>query len=232
MGAVEKAVDAAADFIGPFLERGSSDNLPENAAEPDVSEPYRLVEEGILHLKAINKADQEKDPNSPYDASLVGVVYGLLDLITSIGIIPHLSPGVAFSQRPKSVLKVILTLPFAHNDAFLSKVVFDLVTTFEQNNSGVQPLLTQRILPDIFCAAVELAFSPRTDNQLHTKHRVHYQTILNLASTSRLLPILTTLLQQNIPSWLRQPLSKDLSMVPLRPHGIRHTVEFLSLSLK
>ncbi|KAH7114265.1 hypothetical protein B0J11DRAFT_561916 [Dendryphion nanum] len=229
---VKKAIDAAIEFVGPFLERTSSENLdsPQHVAEPDTSNPEQLVEEALFHLKAINKADQEKDPDAPYDASLVGVVYGLLDFVTSLGILPHLSPGVAFGQRPRSVLRATLILPFHQDDKFLSKVVLALMPIFEQNGTGVQPLLTQRILADVFCAVAELAFSPRTTQQLHTLHETHYQVILRLTSTSRLLPILTSLRQQNVPIWLQQRLSTDLSLVPLRPHGVRHTVEFLSLS--
>jgi hypothetical protein len=231
MGAAEEAVDAAANFIGPFLNKDkASATEPGPPNEQSEVEADTLVEEALNHLQKINAADKAKDPNAPYDGSLVGVVYGLLDLITSLGILPFLSPGVAFSQRPRSVLVSTLSVPHTHNDTCLAHVLHALIPLCELEGSGVQPLLSQRILPDIISGVAELAFSPRTDGKYHDTYLAHYEKILATTLTSRLFPILTTYLQQGIPTWLRQRLSKELAMIPLRTHGVRHTVEFLSLS--
>lgn len=225
MGATEYAVDAAARFLGPFVVKDSQQSA--NTA----SDTGVLVQEALSHLEAINAADLVADPNAPYDASLAGVVYGLLDIITLLGIVPQLSPGVAFSQRPKSVLTAdIIRTP--HKDQYLlPKVVQVLIHILEQRGTGVQPLLSQRILPDIITALAELSFSPASDSQAACKVIEIYRNVVSELPTSRLLPILTTLLQQPLPPWLRSEISYELSVVPLRAQGVRHIIEFLSLSL-
>lgn len=48
--------------------------------------------------------------------------------------------------------------------------------------------------------------------------------------TSSALPLLTYLLQPTTPPWLKSQLSKQLSLIPLRPGGVRHTIEFIASS--
>ncbi|KAH7095464.1 hypothetical protein FB567DRAFT_623726 [Paraphoma chrysanthemicola] len=225
MGAVEDAVDAAAGFLEPFLETSTRKNVKDDTGL-DATE---LVNEALAHLQSINSADLVADPDAPYDASLAGVVYGLLDLITSLGLLPHLSPGVAFGQRPRSVLRIITVSSSSHDQCILLRVVEVFLAILEQNGSGVQPLLSQRNLPDIIVALAELSFSPTTP-ETHLKFRPGYDKIIASTPTSRLLPLLTALLQQPLPAWLKPQMSKELAMVPLRQHGVRHTIEFLSLS--
>ncbi|KAF2706534.1 hypothetical protein K504DRAFT_437161 [Pleomassaria siparia CBS 279.74] len=231
MGAVEDAVDAAAEFIGPFLDQGpKQDDGGTALAEREALANDQLVEQAILHLQAINSAEVAADPNAPYDGSLVGIVYGLLDLITSQGILAFLSPGVAFNQRPKSVLTISLASPPSRNETLLSKTIESLIPIYEQNGTGIQPLLTQRVLPDLVSAVVELSFSPSTSQETRSSFDPLYKSILSSTPVSRLLPILTSWLQQELPPWLRQNLSRELALIPLRTRGIRHTIEFLSLS--
>ncbi|PVH99912.1 hypothetical protein DM02DRAFT_415353 [Periconia macrospinosa] len=222
MGAVETAVDAAAQFIGPFIGKG-----PKVESQ---GEDGQLVETALSHLQAINAAEQAADPNAPYDGSLVGVVYGLLDLVTSLGILPHLSPGVEFGQRPQSVLVGTISTRPSRNENILSNVMQSLLPILKQGGSGIQPLLSQRAFPDIVSALAELSFSPKTSEEAHAIHKPLYKDVLSDAPTSRLLPVLTSLLQHDVPSWWKPVLSKELALVPLRPHGVRHTIEFLSLS--
>jgi hypothetical protein len=222
MGAIEDAVDSAANFIGPFVDKSRK-------YSGDVA-TSSLVQQSLSHLQAINAADLAADPNAPYDASLAGVVYGLLDLITMLAIIPRLSPGVAFSQRPRSVLTTVIPmLPDRDMDA-LAIVVEGILPILEQKGSGVQPLLSQRILPDVICALGELSFSPSSSEDHKSRFSPVYKNTMTEIPTSRLLPILTTLLQQPLPEWLKPVISIELSMVPLREQGVRHTIEFLALS--
>jgi hypothetical protein len=225
MGAVEDAVDAAANFIGPFVDtsqRGAS------TCQDDLDVGV-LVQQAISHLQAINDADLAADADAPYDASLAGVVYGLLDIITSFGVLPHLSPGVAFSQRPRSVLTAVSPSFTKRDELRLSKIASALVPLLEQKGSGVQPLLNQRLLPDIISVLAELSFSPMHCDQNHAFVHV-YKKVVESTPTSRLLPILTTFLQQSLPAWLKPIMSNELGTIPLRPRGVRHTIEFLSLS--
>jgi hypothetical protein len=227
MGAVEAAVDAAASFVGPFVDTASGCGTSTSLVDIEAAD---VVAQALDHLLAINAADLAADPDAPYDASLAGVVYALLDLITSVGLLPHLTPGVAFSQRPRSVLADTPPLPSSPCEALLAKVVHAVIPVLHQPGSGVQPLLSQRILPDIVCALADLAFSPQTTQQTRSKFESLYHQVLSSTPTSRLLPILTTLLQQTLPVWLKPHIAKELTLIPLRPQGIRHVVEFLSLS--
>ncbi|KAI4946143.1 hypothetical protein J4E91_007586 [Alternaria rosae] len=222
MGAVEDAVDAAANFIGPFVDK----NRKYSADVPTDT----LVEQALVHLQAINIADLAADPNAPYDASLAGVVYGLVDLITIIAVIPRLSSGVAFSQRPRSVLTAVIFTPPNHNLDALAAVMEAFLPMMEQKGSGVQPLLSQRILPDIISAVAELSYSPTSSETAKSRYSKIYEHIMRDTPTSRLLPILTTFLQQPLPVWLKPAISSELSLVPIRAQGVRHTIEFLSLS--
>ncbi|KAG9186988.1 hypothetical protein G6011_10096 [Alternaria panax] len=222
MGAVEDAVDAAANFIGPFIDR----NREYSADVPTDT----LVEQALVHLQAINTADLAADPNAPYDASLAGVVYGLVDLITILGVIPRLSAGVAFSQRPRSVLTAVIFTPPNHDLNALATVVEVLLPMLEQKGSGVQPLMSQRIFPDIVSALVELSYSPASSEEAKSKYSEVYGKVVRNTPTSRLLPILTTFLQQPLPDWLKPAITSELSSIPLRTQGVRHTIEFLSLS--
>ncbi|KAF2639820.1 hypothetical protein P280DRAFT_50082 [Massarina eburnea CBS 473.64] len=223
MGVVEDSVDAAAHFIGPFIGKSSR---KEGEEESDA----QLVDTALSHLQTINAAEQAADPNAPYDGSLVGVVYGLLDLITSLGILPHLSPGVVFGQRPQSVLVATISIRPTRDENVLSSVTRLLLPILEQNGTGVQPLLSQRVLPDIISALAELSFSPQTSDEAHRTYEPVYERTITDAPTSRLLPVLTSLIQHDVPPWWKSRVSKELATVPLRPHGVRHTVEFLSLS--
>ncbi|KAF2189557.1 hypothetical protein K469DRAFT_658488 [Zopfia rhizophila CBS 207.26] len=229
MGAVEDAVDAAADFVGPLIEKNQGQD-GKDLKEGLFDQKHELIERALFHLQAINEADQAKDPDSPYDGSLFGVVYALIDLITLQGILPSLSPGVAFAQRPRSVLIPLASVPGHRDELLLSKVIQNLLAISEQNGTGVQPLLTQRLLPDLISGLAELAFSPRTSIETRTQCQVQYEKIIETTPTSRLLPILASYLQQDLPPWLRQSLSNELAVLPLRPRGVRHTIEFVSLS--
>ena len=225
----EDALAAAATLLGPFLEKGRT----ESTTLVPVLDAGELVKKALWHIKAINAADiAGADANAPYDASLAGVVYALLDIITLLGIVPQLSPGVAFSQRPRPVLSVsIMQAPGACGDGgLLAEVIDGFLSILEQHGSGIQPLLSQRVLPDVITGLAELAFSPASNVEDRSKFANAFQKIISGIPTSRILPILTTLLQQLLPSWLKPIIAYELSVVPLRGQGIRHTIEFLSLS--
>ncbi|KAF9696120.1 hypothetical protein EKO04_006179 [Ascochyta lentis] len=227
MGALEQAVDAAVNFVGPFVDakNGAQRNGGKNFDNVD------LVREAIEHLQAINTADLAADPDAPYDASLAGVVYGLLDLATSLGILPYLSSGVAFSQRPRSVLVATFTVSSRQHEGLLLETLPSLLSILNQTEgTGLQPLLAQRSLPDIISALAELSFSPQRTQETHSAFRPAYDDLIYRCPTSRLLPVLTTFLQQPLPAWLKVPMEMELAAVPIRPHGVRHVIEFLSLS--
>jgi hypothetical protein len=228
MGVVEQAVDAAANFVGPFVDAGARQTAQLSGKEN--LDNAALVREALKHLQAINTADLAAEPDAPYDASLAGVVYGLLDLVTALGILPYLSSGIAFSQRPRSVLIATFTVS-RQNRKLLSEAVSPLLEVLGQKEgTGLQPLIAQRSLPDLISALAELAFSPHQTEQSQSAFESAYNDLLARTPTSRLLPILTTFLQQPLPAWLKPRMSTELAAVPVRTHGVRHVIEFLSLS--
>lgn len=225
MGATEDAVDAAANFVGPFVDKSGMDD-PESKNELVTD---ALLQQALSHLQTVNTADLEADPDAPYDASLAGVVYALLDIITFLGILPHLTSGVAFSQRPQSVLTTLPKISGQRSRYQLSNTIMSLIAILEQKGSGVQPLLSQRSLPDLISGLAELSFSPESPH-IQSIDGCTYERIIKEIPTSRLLPIFTTFLQQPLPAWLKPVISHNLAMIPLRPHGVRHMIEFLALS--
>ncbi|KAF2855963.1 hypothetical protein T440DRAFT_503667 [Plenodomus tracheiphilus IPT5] len=226
MNVTKEAVDAAANLLGPYLQ---SDRTQHARSDLKAGE---LVKRALYHLQAINAADLTADANAPYDASLAGVVYGLLDMVTLLGIIPNLSPGVAFSQRPKSVLFATFASEsrVQEDGKLLPQVIQTVLPILEQEGSGIQPLISQRVLPDIVTALAELSHSPTMNLDTRSRYLGDFQRIVWETPTSRLLPILITLLQQPLPPWLKPIVAHELSIVPLRAQGVRHIVEFLSLS--
>lgn len=226
MGTIEDAVDAAANFIGPFVDKSHG----EDSSQWSDSNTTLLVEQALVQLQIINKADLASDPGAPYDASLAGVVYGLLDLITTLGVLPNLSTGIAFSQRPKSVLASTPPASSQTNHVLLDSVMQVLLPILAQQSTGVQPLVSQRILPDIISAVTQLALCPESSQDTQSRYLGLYSDLMKGIPTSRLLPILTTFLHQALPSWWKPTLAYELATLPLRPQGIRHTIEFLSLS--
>ena len=135
-----------------------------------------------MHLRHIHDADRTKDPNAPYDASLVGVVYGLLDFVAELGIIPSLSPGVLFSQRPRSVIVPGRLKPRRADRHLLENAIDGLVSILEDNNAGIQPLIAQRSLPDLISGLAELALRPLPlgDNgEGRATHQAQLEKVLN-----------------------------------------------------
>ncbi|KAF2747407.1 hypothetical protein M011DRAFT_467907 [Sporormia fimetaria CBS 119925] len=231
MGSEQEVIDDAVEFIRPYLykdqESRSTHQLSHDLRRPQAD---KLLGEALDHLQKVNAADKKKAPDAPYDGALVGIVYGLLDLITFLGIHPFLSQGVEYPQRPRSVLLQSVSIPRCHDDLALSRTLLTLLGIVRQEGTGIHPLVAQRILPDIVSGVAELAFSPRAANEYRETYTGYFETLLASTSTSRLFQLLSSWVQHDVPLWLRQPLAKNLAAIPLRPHGVRSTVEFLSMS--
>ncbi|OCK86470.1 hypothetical protein K432DRAFT_1957 [Lepidopterella palustris CBS 459.81] len=239
MGALEDAVQDAANFITPLLV-GNEDKSGEQefldlldrkmpSAGGD-SGKQEVVKRALALLNNIHQADQARLTESPYDGTLVGMVYGLIDLLVLQGILPSLSSGVAFAQRPRSVLIPAASKLTTPDEALLVEVITNLLSVIATRGAGIEPLITQRALPDVISGVAELAFSPSGNQESCSKFQVDYFRLLDNTPTSRLLPVLSAFVQQGLPFWLRNRLSHSLSTLPLRPHGVRHTIEFIASS--
>ncbi|KAG6037569.1 hypothetical protein E4U41_004903 [Claviceps citrina] len=77
-------------------------------------------------------------------------------------------------------------------------------------------------------AAGKAAFDPSKTPQVREPALRAYQDLIASTKTWILLPALNSLIKPNVlPPWLRDPLLQDLTRVPLRPDGVRGTMEFV-----
>ncbi|KAI9790905.1 MAG: hypothetical protein M1816_004666 [Peltula sp. TS41687] len=96
---------------------------------------------------------------------------------------------------------------------------------------GLKSLVENRVLPDIISGCAELAYGPNiSDQSTKGKQDVILHNLIggSSISTPQALSVLTSILHPAAPPWLRQPLSKALSVLPLRPNGVRQTIEFIA----
>ncbi|KAI9843508.1 MAG: hypothetical protein M1837_006262 [Sclerophora amabilis] len=176
-----------------------------------------------------------------YEPSVRRVLYGLLDLISLEGIYPALSPGVGIplERRVKSVLPagVVARTPDAQGPTIsedagrylLEATAFGLTQSLGSGSPELQTLIRERSLVDLIAACVELACNPSRGNRSRETHfRNLLEEALEKTPTPFLLPVLTCLLHPSTPIWARLPVSTPLSLLPLRPHGVRYVIEFIA----
>lgn len=147
-----------------------------------------MLQDALLHLKETHNAavadNIPSDPGDIYEPEIRRVVYGLLDLIITQGVLPSLSPGVALPDRPKSVFAdskgtELPRDPARRNLSLLSEITIDLVDLVHQKRPGIGELVGERVMPDIFCAVTELAFCPEAADELQERHQRDFQILIN-----------------------------------------------------
>ncbi|KAI9821968.1 MAG: hypothetical protein M1827_002550 [Pycnora praestabilis] len=175
-----------------------------------------------------------------YDPRSRRIIYGLLDLVSVEGIYPSLSPGVGIpiERRVRSVLPAgvvvkpvpsVSDLAQGHERILLAEVIDRLSQIAGDVRKGLKPVLRERTLVDIICGSGELAFGPSADSKGKSdKYKTILKKLLDDTATPVLLPLLTSLLQPSIPTWLRPQFSVPLSLLLLRPNGVRQTIEFIA----
>lgn len=160
----------------------------------------------------------------------------------------------ATSRKPEVEQLVI------QKDGHLLAIVVKQVSQVVLDSNGtLGGLVSDRILVDIISAYAQLAYGADHDKkgeaeeyEVDFKHLLDQyvstkimnsssmqtlaiRSILKLrfhssTSLSRLLPVLTSLLHPSAPSWLRPPILRVLSLLPLRPHGVIQVIEFVASS--
>lgn len=132
-----------------------------------------------VHQAFVNPVPDDGDAGSPSrsqkedpaleDAKQRRTLHVLLDLISLEGIYPSLSQGVGIplQQRVASVLpagviakqpKTALR-PRSQDESLLHHILNALNVILSDNRPGIQQVILGRILTDIICGAVELAFN-------------------------------------------------------------------------
>ncbi|KAI9836473.1 MAG: hypothetical protein M1819_001505 [Sarea resinae] len=252
LSAVEAAFANAKSFLAPVLNRASIERarsksiielLSTNAQVHHGAESKgHVLEKAISLIQSIHdalKADAQAEKIFEYDPQSRRIVYALLDLISLEGIYPSLSSGVGIpiERRVKSVLLAgVVAKPTTSEsadrhdqDLSLLKNIIDASSNFTaEQGKGIEPIIRDRILVDIICGSAELAFGPFSDSSNKAKYAATFEKLLDDSPTSTLLPILTSLLTPTTPTWLRPHFSTPLSLVPLRSHGVRQTIEFIA----
>ncbi|EXF73408.1 hypothetical protein CFIO01_12723 [Colletotrichum fioriniae PJ7] len=83
-------------------------------------------------------------------------------------------------------------------------------------------------LADEILSAGKRAFDPSSDDASRTAAQEDFQKLIDGNGSWNLLPVLNALIKPKIaPAWLRPELMKILTLVPLRPDGVRGTMEFI-----
>ncbi|KXH61409.1 hypothetical protein CNYM01_09658 [Colletotrichum nymphaeae SA-01] len=83
-------------------------------------------------------------------------------------------------------------------------------------------------LADEILSTGKRAFDPSSDAASRTAAQEEFQKLIDGNGSWNLLPVLNALIKPKIaPEWLRPELMKILTLVPLRPDGVRGTMEFI-----
>ncbi|KIL89807.1 hypothetical protein FAVG1_06542 [Fusarium avenaceum] len=91
------------------------------------------------------------------------------------------------------------------------------------SSAGAQP----KIIEDIVEAGKK-AYDPSIDAASREVGLQQYNKFIESTPVWKLLPALNTLIKPSIlPTWLREPLLQTLTLLPLRPTGVRGTMEFV-----
>ncbi|KAK0640314.1 hypothetical protein DIS24_g9451 [Lasiodiplodia hormozganensis] len=243
MPSLREELDAARKFLAPAWKRGNDDVIVQLSSGVDTSSTSNthglVLRAALNHLLQIHEADIIQQIQAPpanadgdYDEDSRQTLYGLLDLVAIRGILPSLSPGVAAKHRPRSMIPSLRDVtPSSDKDPELLCAIVDGMSKMLENpGAGLAPLIRERALIDVVAGAGELAFAPDSGHDVHVKYGDIFVAIINKTPVSSALPLLTYLTQPTTPPWLKSQLSKQLSLVPLRPHGVRHTIEFIASS--
>ncbi|KAI9809931.1 MAG: hypothetical protein M1825_000364 [Sarcosagium campestre] len=252
---LKSALRAAGSFLEPFLSRaqiekartpGLIDQLSQNSSliEPENlradSARSQVVRKALALLSDIHNASRSNESRSPSDdIDLLNrqnqrILQGLLDLIFLEGVYPFLSAGVGLpvERKVNSILAVssIASVASSGDDAgLLQEVLGVLVSVLQSQRSEVQSYLQGRYLIDFIAASAELAFGPRYELSLsREENKTTLACVIDATSLQALFSDLTSLVHPSTPPWLRSYLTGVLSMLPLRPQGVRQVIEFIA----
>ncbi|KAF5660240.1 hypothetical protein FDENT_13785 [Fusarium denticulatum] len=91
------------------------------------------------------------------------------------------------------------------------------------SSSSAHPKILEEIVE-----AGKKAFDPKNDAGTRASGLQAYDKLIERTPVWKLLPALNTLIKPSVlPQWLRDPLVQTLTLLPLRPTGVRGTMEFV-----
>ncbi|KAL8716876.1 MAG: hypothetical protein Q9225_005823 [Loekoesia sp. 1 TL-2023] len=252
------ALDEAERFITPVLNasnrRGQSGSIidillsQDDIASPNSDDRYnikqrkqviartlRLIQDLHASCNTSSNALDQLEPLARQKGQKV--VDALLDLLVLEGIYPSLTPGVGVPVecRLKSILKGgFSTRPLNEasggrpEDQQLLTDIVGSIAPISLSRTGLAPIIRQRICVDLLAAVGELAFSPAFDAQTRQRFATTFKNLMDSMSAMDLFPHLTSLLHSSSPHWFRAVMSSYLAILPLRPGGVRQTLNFIA----
>ncbi|KAI4179677.1 MAG: hypothetical protein LQ348_005356 [Seirophora lacunosa] len=252
------ALDEAERFLAPVLNRTNSDRHGRSIvqvlsghnsvavesldAEETDKRRWDIIDKalgilGHLHSSCVNTSNgiDQLEPLSNQRGQKV--VNALLDLVVLEGIYPSVSSGVGVpvERRLKSALKGEFTIRSLGEtsggrleDKRLLIHVVDRLCPISLSRKGLASSIQHRMSVDLIAAVGELAFSPAWDNDTRRQSAPSFKEIIESQSALELFPQLTSLLHPSCPDWFRSALSFYLSVLPLRPDGVRQIINFIA----
>ncbi|KAF2667929.1 hypothetical protein BT63DRAFT_457231 [Microthyrium microscopicum] len=245
--ALDSVLGQATAFIDPALiKKASSPPTKISAAHAILSSEGRslspdggqeVVRRAIQYLKDIHNAVGSGADDSAasasmrdLDMSLLNTVSNLLDFILLEGMYPSLAFGVGFPQE--LLAKTRLCTKFAGNLPDLG-ILDDVMTCLNDlafgANVGIHSEVANRIYNDVLAANSDLAFNPSRSETCRELAATFLDKTLERVNTDGLYQILTALIKPQAPGWLRMNLSRYLSVIPLRPEGVRGAIRFIMI---
>jgi hypothetical protein len=193
----------------------------------------RIIIEACTRLEniqnAMRSAPPPKGPRIALDTGVMAQIFPLLDLILLEGVYPSLSKGVGYPrERQKRSLvcnRSCMSFPDLNTLDDVLVILNPLVFT---STGGIHQQVQDSILLDVIAANADLAYSPLREDALRLVASKLLSTYLQGVSTPRLHQALAVLIKASAPQWLRSALSHHLSLLPLRPNGVRLTLKFLA----
>ncbi|KAL8935607.1 MAG: hypothetical protein Q9211_004613 [Gyalolechia sp. 1 TL-2023] len=208
--------------------------------EPDNQRRRKIINKTLRLVQGLHAESNSNGSDQPGTlASQNGqkVVDALLDLLVLEGVYFSLSPGVGVpvERRLKSALSGgFSTRPLDKasggrpGDQQLLTDIIDSLHPVFLSRKGLAPSINQRMFADLIAAAGELAFSPSLEATTRQRFTLIFNEFIASKSAMDLFPQLTSLLHPSCPDWFRAAISSCLSILPLRPDGVRQAIDFIA----
>ncbi|KAI9667888.1 MAG: hypothetical protein M1821_000707 [Bathelium mastoideum] len=169
-----------------------------------------------------------------YDGFRVKTVTILLELVAVHGLLPQLPPEVGEIKKMKYVFTSSSNAEQSNilsPSTSLGDLASPLIGIATETGKGIEPMIRDSILPIIACAAATsnaLVVPPASES--HPQNKIFHDFAERLPMVI-LLPVLTSLTRSIKTPELHDLFATEISLLPIRPHGVQHVIEFIASSL-
>ncbi|KAI9696337.1 MAG: hypothetical protein M1820_008179 [Bogoriella megaspora] len=222
MGDLEDSLQDANLLVQPLMESSA------------VAKAYKILIRLDKYLEAEKQekvaAGKELDA---YDDYRFKTIVALFEFIAVYGLLPWLPSTIAQTAKAKRLKSASVPISEQESRLLLGSLVSDelnsgLAKIAVDTGKGVEPMLRDSILPIVTCA---IALRSHIDSQTYAQSSSSFHTFVSSLPLVIVLPLLMSLIKiVKIPE-LNNSFSLELSLLPLRPHGVQHIIEFIASSL-